>query len=157
MQVRSFAGVVGAVVVAGFCAAAGLAFAADMDPIKDRQALMKSVGGASKVLGGMLEGKEPYDAAKASEALMAATKAGTAFNADYDKLFPAASKEGDTTAAPSIWEKPDDFKKAAKALADDANAAIDATKKDEASFKAAAGKMFGNCKSCHETFRVKKG
>jgi cytochrome c556 len=157
MRLSRLCTVAGIAVLAGTVGLAGLSYAADADPIKDRQALMKAVGGSAKILGGMLDGSVPYDAAKASEALTALQTAGTKFSGEFDALFPAASKDGDTTAAPAIWEKADDFKAKSKAFADDATAAIEATKKDEASFKAAAGKAFGNCKSCHETYRVKKG
>ena len=58
---------------------------------------------------------------------------------------------GESTASPKIWENMADFVAKAKSLETDAAAA--AASADEAQFKEAAGKIFGNCKSCHEAFR----
>ena len=52
------------------------------------------------------------------------------------RCFPDCSKTGDhTTAAPAIWEKPDDFKAAIAKFAADVKAAQDNTK-DLDTFKA---------------------
>lgn len=157
MQLQKLYTAVAAAVVVSFAGVGIATYAnASADAIAARKELMKGAGGGAKVVGAMLEGKEPYDAAKAAEALGKIGMAGSEFVAKFDTLFPAGSDQGDTTASPAIWEKPDDFKKSAQSLADDTNAAIAATKTDEAAFKEAAGKMFGNCKTCHEAFRVKK-
>lgn len=157
MQLQKLYAAVAAIVAVSFIGVGVVSYAtAADDPITARKELMKGSGAGAKVVGAMLEGKEPYDAAKAAEALAMIGKAGSGFVAQFDTLFPAGSAAGDTTASPAIWEKPDEFKKNAQSLADDANAAVEATKTDEAAFKEAAGKMFGNCKTCHEAFRVKK-
>lgn len=157
MNLRSMIATAGAVVVAGSLALVSVSLADDAEAIKMRREHMKSVGGAAKVIGAMLEGKEKFDAAKAGEAATTIAMVGDQFGKDFDKLFPATAKEGgDSTAAPAIWEKPDDFKKLAMALNADAAATATAAGQSEDAFKAAAGKMFGNCKSCHEVFRVMK-
>ncbi len=156
MKLRAYHGIVGATLLVGCVGFVTMAFA-EGDAIKDRRAHMKSVGAAAGVLGGMLEGKAPYDAAKAAEALGTMNKVGTTFVADFDKLFPKGSDQGDTSSAPAIWVKTDDFKARLTAFAADAAAGVEATKKDEAAFKAAAGKVFSNCQGCHEGFRIKKG
>ncbi|MEZ5773738.1 MAG: cytochrome c [Hyphomicrobiaceae bacterium] len=127
------------------------------DPVTERKEDMKKVGGAAKLLGGMMKGDVAYDAAKAAEA--ATTIADVA--KEFPEYFPTAPAEGeDTSASPKIWETMDDFKAKSAALATDAaalaTAAAAATSADDA-FKAAAGKMFGHCKDCHEAYRVKKG
>ena len=156
MKFHSMLGMAGAMIVAGSIGLAAVSLADEGDPIKNRREHMKGVGGAAKVIGAMLEGTEKFDAAKATEAANTIAKTGDEFAKEFDEYFPATSKEGDTTAAPAIWEKPDDFKKLAMSLNTDAAAAAAAAGQSEDAFKAAAGKMFGNCKSCHETFRVKK-
>lgn len=117
------------------------------DPIAARKALMKDrVGANAKLIGDML--KADFDLAKAKGAADAISKA----LAEYPTLFPDSSKEGgESTASPKIWENMADFVAKAKSLETDAAAA--AASADEAQFKEAAGKIFGNCKSCHEAFR----
>jgi len=127
--------------------ATSFATAAD-DPITTRQHLMKSIGGAMKVLVPMAQGKTAYDAAKATEALNTiATDA-----ADFPNHFPAGSDQGKTEALPLIWTKMDDFKAHASSLEADAKAAVLVASSLD-TFKPAFGKMAGNCKSCHETYR----
>jgi cytochrome c556 len=151
MKLRSIHGILGA---AALIAGIGLTtFATAGDPIGDRRALMKGVGGAAGVVGKMLKGEVPYDAAKAAEALGAMQTAGKAFSEQYAMLYPKGSDQGETGASMAVFDKADEFKAKSAAFAVDATAAIEATKKDEAAFKEAAGKVFGNCKSCHETFR----
>jgi cytochrome c556 len=153
MKFRPIHGLIGAATLIAGVGLATLAFADADSAIKERRALMKAVGGASGVVGKMLKGEVAYDAAKAGEALGAMQAAGKAYSEKYDMLYPAGSGAGDTSASAAVFDKADEFKAKAAAFAVDATAAIDATKKDEAAFKEAAGKVFGNCKSCHETFR----
>lgn len=123
------------------------------DPIAARKALMKGVGGAVKASGEMLGDGGTFDAAKAAEAMTLVAKSAT----DFPALFPETSMEGgETTASPEIWKQMDKFKAAAKQLADDATAAAAAAGKSKEEFAAAFGKATGNCKSCHQEFRVQK-
>lgn len=70
-------------------------------------------------------------------------------------LFPADSKTGgETKALPSIWENKAKFDGIFAKLDTDLAAAITAVK-DEASFKAEAPKVLGNCGACHNDFRAK--
>ena len=132
--------------------AMSIASSAD-DPIVVRKGLMKAIGGAVKETGGMLGDGGTFDAAKAAVNMkLVATNA-----TDYPNHFPDTSMTGgETTASPEIWKQMDKFKAAAKQLADDATAAADAAGKSKEVFAAAFGKATGNCKSCHETFRVQK-
>ncbi|MCW8924860.1 MAG: cytochrome c, partial [Xanthomonadales bacterium] len=73
---------------------------ADSDPITARQQLMEDNRDAAKVIGGMLKGEQPFDAAAAMAALevwnVTAKKAGG--------LFPEGSGVGhDTEAKVTIW------------------------------------------------------
>jgi cytochrome c556 len=143
-------GALSAVAFAG--ALATSAIGAD-DPIKTRKELMKTMGGGAKTLGGMLKGDVAFDGAKAAEAANAMNVAAV----EFVKHFPDTSKEGgETEASPKIWENMADFEAKAKTMADDAAAVAVAAAAGEAQFKEAAGKMFGNCKSCHEAYRVMK-
>lgn len=155
MKLRSFYAALVAIVLVGAIGGTAVTWADNTsDPIKSRREKMKANGDAAKIIGGMLEGKVAFDAAKAAEALGVIKDVGHEFGAEFDEYFPKDSFTGDTKALPKIADNADDFKKIAMSLETDAGAAIEATKAGEDQFKAAAGKMFGNCKSCHEAYKM---
>jgi cytochrome c556 len=134
-------------------AMAGAAVAQPADPIATRKALMKQngkdIGAAMK----MIKGEEPFDAAKA-QAIFASMN-GVAMK--FGNYFPPTSKTGgETEAAPAIWEKPAEFKAAVAKFQTDTKAAMAAKPATLDAFKASFGPVAGNCKSCHESFRIKK-
>lgn len=135
------------------CAAVALvatSVAAQSDPIKERQALLKQYGEVTKPVGGMLKG-EKFDLATVQTALDTYAK-----NAKVlPGLFPAGSDKGDTAAAPAIWQKNEEFKALFAKLEADATAARAAIT-DEASFKANFPGVIRTCGTCHDTFRLKK-
>jgi cytochrome c556 len=137
------------VVIAAALAALGVtAVVAQGDPIAARKALMKENSAQGRVAREMIEGKQPFDLAKAQKVL--ATYAGA-----HDKgknLWPDTSKTGETNSLPAIWEKKSDFDAQLAKLSSDAKAA-EAKVKDVDSFKAAMGVIGKNCVSCHDTFR----
>jgi cytochrome c556 len=141
--------VVFAVLLFGVTAASAQAC---QDKIDARQALMKKSGAAAKIGSSMIKGETPFDLAKTKDIFVA-------FSDDAGQmpvLFPDCSKAGDnTTAAASIWDKPDDFKAAIAKFAADVKTAQDTTK-DLDTFKANFSAIGKNCSSCHQTFRVKK-
>jgi len=126
----------------------GVAFA-DSDPIKDRRALMKANGEATKTVVGMLKGA-PFDLTAVKAALKTYGNAA----ANMPKLFPDSSRTGDTHALPEIWENKADFEARFKKFGDDASVASTAIV-DEASFKANMPNVFKNCGGCHEKYRAK--
>ena len=92
------------------------------DVIDKRQALMKKSAAVGKDGSAMIKGDTPFDLAKAQAIL--ATFAEDA--AALPSLFPDCSKTGEnTTAAPAIWDRPDDFKAAIAKFAADVKAAQD--------------------------------
>jgi cytochrome c556 len=121
------------------------------DIIDKRQTLMKHSAADAKIASSMTRGETPFDLAKTQE--IYATFAADA--SAMPTLFPDCSKTGDhTTAAPAIWEKPDDFKAAIAKFAADIKAAQDSTK-DLDGLKAGFPTIGKDCGSCHQTFRVK--
>jgi cytochrome c556 len=140
------------VFAAAFVAALATAAFAQADVIKERQQIMKGVGGATKDPGGMLKGETPFDLAKVKASLATYAEAAKKMPA----LFPENSKTGgDTTAAPAVWTDMAGFKAGfAKFEADVVKASAEI--KDEASFKANFPNVLKNCGSCHETYRIKK-
>jgi len=141
--------------VAALCLTGMTAMAAD-DPVGVRKQIMTSVGAAAGLGGGMMKGEIDYTpaAGKAAIATMAAAAA------SFGSFFPEGTDAGDTTASPKIWEDAAGFQAALDKFAADAGAAMAASGKDGPAdldaFKAAMGPVMGNCKSCHEAYRVKK-
>jgi len=140
-----------AVVLASLLAlASGVAIAQNADVIKARKETFKAMGGAAGPMGKMLRGEEAFDLAK----VQAGLKTIAENNQKVAKLFPADSKDGDTKALPAIWTDKAKFD-AIFAKLDAAVAAAIPAIKDEASFKAEAPKVLGNCGACHNDFRQK--
>ena len=126
------------------------AVVAQSDPLAARKQLMKDNGAQSKIARDMIDGKEPFDLAKAQKVL-------TTFAAAHDKgknLWPDNSKGGDTASLPAIWENKADFDAKLAKLSSDAKAA-EPTVKDLDTFKAAMGNVGKDCGGCHNTYRKK--
>ena len=123
------------------------------DPVKQRMELMKGVGDATKLGGGMVRGQVPFDAQKAMEAMMVIAETPDKFVL----LFPEDSKtHPETESAPAIWENWDDFKARLDKFEADAQSAAKSTEGGLDAFRAEFAKMAQNCKSCHEKYRIKK-
>ncbi len=139
-----------AALLAGFALAATALYAADRtDPNAiARASLMDSIGGATKVLGGMAGGKTPFDAAAAATAKAALVEA-SAKIADTFKEQGGADPADE--AKPEIWANWDDFAKKAEALST-AAAALDASSLE--SVQAGMGAVGGACKDCHSAYRM---
>jgi cytochrome c556 len=127
--------------------AAGPVLAADAtDPIVVQQkALMKSFGGAAKVLG-TIAGGGAFDAAAAQ----AAKEALVAGAADIAVKFEKPGADPAAESRPEVWTNWDDFLLKAKALGD-AAAALDAASAEGVT--AGMGAIGASCKGCHSAYR----
>ena len=126
---------------------------AQADPIAARKAMMKSNGKDTKAGAAMLKGEAPFDAAKAQAIFASMHDVATKFGG----YFPKGSETGgETEAAPAIWAKPAEFKAAVAKFEKDTAAAMAAKPATAADFGKQFGLVTGNCKSCHEAFRVQK-
>jgi cytochrome c556 len=139
-------------VVATVVLIAGIsAVAAQQDPIKARQELMKSNSAQAKIGAAMAKGEAPFDLAKAKAIF-------TTLDANAGKLktlWPAGSDKGDTKASPKIWTDMAGFN-ADLAKFESLAKAAETSVTDLASFKtqfSAVGKV---CGDCHQTYRLKK-
>ncbi len=140
---------VGSLVVAVVVGGAAVAAIA-ADAFHDRHMAMEAVGDAMKPLGAMAKKAAPFDAA--------VVKASATTIADNLKkaqgLFPAGSGGGESRAKAEIWTDAAGFEKGMK----DSHAAAVALQSvsDEAAFGPALGALGGNCKSCHDKYRIPK-
>jgi cytochrome c556 len=133
------------------CGATAVMAQSCQDVIDKRQAFMKRSAAMAKVGSSMVKGETPFDLAKAKEILAAFAEDAAAM----PNLFPDCSKTGDhTTAAPAIWQKPDDFKAAQAKFSADVKAAQDSLK-DLDSLKASFQSIGKDCGACHQAFRVR--
>jgi cytochrome c556 len=137
--------------VAAFFALVGasiVAFAADPDPAHERHEAMEEIGDAMKALGAIAKKEAPFDAA--------VVKANATTIADNLKkastLFPPGSGGGESLAKPEVWTDRETFDKTMK----DAQAAAVALQmvSVEAAYGPALGALGGNCKACHDKFRL---
>ncbi len=115
-------------------------------PIRERHELMERVGKQAKIIGdalktGKLEPVGPAAAKIAEEASKALP------------LFPEGSTHPRSRAKPEIWQQWPEFEKLMGQLQADAKATV-AAAQGGGDVRAAANKMFGNCKSCHDRFRL---
>ncbi|KPF58623.1 hypothetical protein IP88_16450 [alpha proteobacterium AAP81b] len=145
----------GLLLAAGLSAVLAVAATAQpADHIKARHELMEQNGKDTKAGFAMVQGKTPFDAAAALAILTRMN--GVANN--FGKHFPKGTETGGgTEAAPAIWEKPAEFQAALAKFQKDTAAAVAAKPADAAALGQVLGTVAANCKSCHESFRVKKG
>lgn len=134
---------------------AATAYSAE-DPIAVRKALMDANGSAAGLAAGMMKGEIDYNPTIAKASIV--TMHGVAMA--YGDYFPEESMDGDTTAAPAIWEDSEGFQAALDKFKSDTAAALEAAGKDGPAdletFQAAIQPVLGNCRSCHEDFRKKQ-
>jgi cytochrome c556 len=122
-----------------------IAHAQNLDVIKQRRDIMKTIATGSLLNFKMTKGEAPFDLAKVKSSLQSWEESA----AKFKTLFPEDSKTGgDTDAAPKIWEARSEFNAAADNLIAVAKAAAAAIT-DEASLKAEYPKVARACGGCH--------
>lgn len=115
-------------------------------PIRDRHTLMEEIGDNAKTIGGALKKGTTDGVAAAADAIH--TRA-----AKIPALFPKGSTDPKSRAKPEIWDNWSEFERLSASLEKDSGA-LAQTARDGGDVPAAAHKMFDNCKSCHDQFRV---
>lgn len=135
-------------------AATGAPPPAAKQAIEYRKAVFTLIGGNFRPLGEVLQGKSPYDAAEAQKrASRLQFLAGL-----LDESFPEVSSTGDTRAKAEIWSNRADFDGKLKEFQQHVAVLNQVAARDKSSadeFKAAAGAVGQDCKTCHETYRTK--
>jgi cytochrome c556 len=123
---------------------------AQADVIEKRQKAMKGNSADAKAIKAAVEAKD-YETieTKAKDIMGTAEK--------IPSLFPKGSTKGKTKAKGEIWEKSDDFAKAAKNLGKAASELAAAAKsKDDAAIGTKVKALGDACGSCHKAFREKE-
>jgi cytochrome c556 len=139
-----------AAAVAALAVGATLAYAQNLDAIKQRKDSMKAVGGAAGAVAKIMKGEAPFDLATVQKSL--ATYQAEA--AKQKGLYGDDAKTGgETQALPKVWEAKADFLARFDKFASDAKA-TSAAIKDEASLKAEWPKVMSNCGGCHKEYRL---
>jgi len=132
-------------VFATACLGITVAYAQNLQAIKERRDVMRTIAKASSANFAMLKGEAPFDLATVKNGL-------NTFQDQMAKLknfFPEDSKTGgDTDAKAQIWNARANFDAAMAAFSSTAKAAADAIT-DEASFKAEYSKVARSCGGCH--------
>jgi len=149
---------IAAAVVVSLGAVGGAAFA-QVKPeilVKQRQSAMTLIGKYFGPLGGMAQGKVPFDAKIVQR------------NADYlhtlaqmpwDGFDPSTKdiKDVKTRALPAIWEQPGKVKEAIDRLQSELGKLQQVSKGgDEGAIKAQIGAVGKACANCHDNFREKQ-
>jgi cytochrome c556 len=146
---------VAAAVAAALGAVAGAALA-QVKPevlVKQRQSAMTLIGKYFGPLGGMAQGKVPFDAKVVQR------------NAAYlDVLsempwdgFDPSTKNEKSRALPAIWEQPDKVKEAVQRFQSEVDKLQQVAKSgDEAAIKSQIGAVGKACANCHDNFRQKQ-
>lgn len=128
----------------------GGAFA--QDAYEMRSEAMKSMGDMAKTIGQMLQGKTEFDAAAANAAIVNARD----HMVDFQDYFPEGSEGGKSEAGPAIWTDPDGFAAAVLKVRGDLETGVGENPQTKEEVQAVFGSIAGNCKDCHETYRIKK-
>jgi len=121
--------------------------------VKQRQAAMTLQGKYMGPMGGMAQGKIPYNAG--------VVQRNAAFLEALSKMpwdgFDPSTKGEKSAALPAVWEKSGEFKQAAERFENEAAKLVQVSKSgDEAAVKAQIGATGKACGGCHETFREKR-
>jgi cytochrome c556 len=123
---------------------------AQADVIEKRQKAMKNNSADAKAIKAAVESKDYATIETKAKDIM-----GTAEK--IPSLFPKGSTKGKTKAKAEIWEKSDDFGKAAKNLEKAASELAAAAKsKDDAAVGTKVKALGDACGSCHKAFREKE-
>lgn len=121
--------------------------------VKQRMDHMKDVARQTKLLVGLMNGTQAFDAQQVRNAALHLGELGGTALTD---LFPENSLEMPTEARPEIWSNWEQFSKIANELSLQAHALADAS--DDTSspetLKSVFDRLAGTCKSCHQDFRI---
>lgn len=121
--------------------------------VKQRQAAMTLIVKYFGPLGGMAQGRVPYNqqVVQRNAAYLDVLK-----EMPWDG-FHESTKGEKSAALPAVWEKPGEFKQAAERAASEIGKLVSVSKNgDEAAVKSQIGAVGKACGGCHDSFREKR-
>lgn len=121
--------------------------------VKQRQAAMTLIGKYFGPLGGMAQGRVPFDAKVVQRN---ADYLGTLSKMPWDGFDPSTKGEK-TRALPAVYDKSGEFKQAAERMQSEIEKLQSVAKGgDETSIKSQIGAVGKSCAGCHDNFREKQ-
>ncbi len=124
--------------------------------VEERRAAFKLLGSNFRPLGALLKDGGQYNAADASKRISREIFISSLLS----EVFPDASNLGepDTKAKPEVWTNRADFDKGLQKLQEDLVTLASVNDKEKGltePFKTALGAVAQDCKSCHDTYKIK--
>jgi len=120
--------------------------------IKYRRSSMKAMGGHMGAAAQIVRGNVSYTGQLPMHADSVA-----AIAKDIAMLFPEGSDFGETEAKEAVWEKPDEFKKAASDAKRASEVFAEAVKgANKPTIERSFRSLSDTCKNCHKKFRKKE-
>jgi cytochrome c556 len=143
-------------ILTGAAAVVATAVLAADNPVAVRQSLMDNNGAAAAVAGAIMKDEIAYSPVVGKAVIMALNSTAHA----YGDFFPegTAGPDNNSNASPKIWEDMAGFQTILAKFGTDVAAAVQVAGKDgppdKAAFVAAVQPVLGNCKTCHEAYRI---
>jgi cytochrome c556 len=124
--------------------------------VHNRRAVYHLIGSSFRYLGAVAKGDAPYDGAEA----MKRAQRILFLSGMVEENFPEGSNLGEpeSKAKAEAWSNRADFNKKFKQFAADAATLAQVTAKEKGAtepFRAAVAALGQDCKSCHETYKIK--
>ena len=116
--------------------------------VSEREELMEGVRDAAKPVGAMLKGEKEFDAGALQESLAVFADAADRLGS----LVPEGSTGGE--ASPAIWDDPEGFAAAISEWQEATAAAIGAAPQTLEDAAPLVKAVMGNCKNCHDDYRI---
>jgi cytochrome c556 len=129
---------------------------AQQDQVDKTQLAMKSNLKSALTLLDMVKGKEPYNQAAVTAALLELEDVGKRFPALFPDSIKGLKPKGDYYASDKVWTDRKGFESHAASFAKVVGEAKGKIK-DLDTLKATFPSVNDECKGCHETYRIKNG
>ena len=125
------------------------------DAVKYRQSIYQIFSAQAGVIGGMVKGEIPFDAAEINKRATNIAKVAPMLGETY---FPATSEVKDSNLKAAAWKNMEDFQGKGQAFGKALGELVTASADPSFDIKAArqtAGTLFKGCKGCHDNYREK--
>lgn len=125
------------------------------DAVKYRQSIYQIFAAQTGIIGGMVKGEIPFDAAEINKRANNIAKVAPMLGETY---FPATSEVKESNLKAKAWNNMEDFQSKGQAFGKALGELVTASADPSFDIKTArktAGALFKGCKACHEDYREK--